>query len=330
MVKTAVVILNYNGKAYLEKFLPSVLTHSPNATIIVADNASTDDSIPLLKKDFPQVRLIPLDKNYGYAGGYNEALKQIEAKYFLLLNSDVEVTDKWLLPLEQFLDNNPNYAACQPKIKDYNHQALFEYAGACGGFIDFLGYPFCRGRIFDQVESDSGQYNEPIDIFWSSGACMMIRSEVFFSAGGFDADFFAHMEEIDLCWRIQSLNHQVKCIPESTVFHVGGGTLAKSSPFKTYLNFRNGLYILIKNLPIGKLIFKLPARIVLDWVASLKFLFEGNSRHSLAVIKAHFSVLRNFVKTIKKRKLTSRTPKSKLLIFEYYLKRNRKFSDLQR
>ncbi|WP_436515999.1 glycosyltransferase family 2 protein [Ekhidna sp. To15] len=328
MAKTAVVILNYNGVSYLEKFLPSVVTYSPNATIVVADNSSTDNSIPFLEKNFPKVELIKLDKNYGYAGGYNEALKQIEAEYFLLLNSDVEVTTNWLNPLEQFLDAHPNYAACQPKIKDYNHKSLFEYAGACGGFIDFLGYPFCRGRIFDQVESDSGQYNEEVDIFWSSGACMMVRSEVFFNAGGFDSDFFAHMEEIDLCWRIHSLGHQIKCIPKSTVFHVGGGTLAKSSPFKTYLNFRNGLYILIKNLPLNKLIFKLPIRMTLDWVAAIKFLFEGNPNHSVAVIKAHFSVLWNFSKMTRKRKLTSITPKTKLMIYEYYLRGSRKYSDL--
>ncbi len=328
MTKTAVVILNYNGKAYLEKFLPSVVAHSENAAAIVADNSSTDDSVSFLKEHFPHVQLILLDKNYGYAGGYNEALKQVDAEYFMLLNSDVEVTKEWLAPLEQFLDANSDYAACQPKIKDYNHKALFEYAGACGGFIDFLGYPFCRGRIFDQVESDSGQYNEQIDIFWSSGACMMVRSKVFFEVGGFDSDFFAHMEEIDLCWRIHSLGHKIRCIPDATVYHVGGGTLAKSSPFKTYLNFRNGLYLLLKNLPSKKLLVKFPARIILDWVATLKFLFEGNPKHSIAVVKAHFSLIRNFSKTLSKRKLTSLAPKSKLMIYEYYLKGNRKYSDL--
>lgn len=328
MVKTAVVILNYNGKTYLEQFLSKVVSMSGNANIIVADNASSDDSVNFVKTQFPEVKLIVLDKNYGYAGGYNEALKQVSAEYFLLLNSDVEVTANWLSPLEKFLDENANYAACQPKIKDYNHRALFEYAGACGGFVDFLGYPFCRGRIFDQIESDSGQYNEPIDIFWASGACLMVRSETFFNAGGFDADFFAHMEEIDLCWRIHSLGFQIKSIPDSVVYHVGGGTLAKSSPFKTYLNFRNGLYLLLKNLPKGKLILKFPARVLLDWVAALKFMLEGNFNHSVAVIKAHLSVLFNIFKTLNKRNLTSLAPKSKLMIYEYYLKRNRKFSDL--
>ncbi|MEP1033313.1 glycosyltransferase family 2 protein [Ekhidna sp.] len=328
MAKTAVVILNYNGRAYLEKFLPSVLSHTANADIIVADNASTDDSVEILKTKFPEIKLIILNRNHGYAGGYNEALKHVDAEYFLLLNSDVEVTNKWLLPMENFLDSHPNYAACQPKIKDYSHKTLFEYAGACGGFVDFLGYPFCRGRIFNQIESDSGQYNKKIDIFWSSGACMMIRSEVFFKAGGFDEGFFAHMEEIDLCWRIHSLGYQIKCIPESSVYHVGGGTLAKSSPFKTYLNFRNGQYLLLKNLPISKLVVKFPVRILLDWVAAVKFLFEGNLYHGLAVFKAHFAVFVNMAKTLKKRDLTSSPPKSKLMIYEYYVKGNKKFSDL--
>ncbi|MEO9485558.1 MAG: glycosyltransferase family 2 protein [Ekhidna sp.] len=328
MSKTAVVILNYNGKAYLEKFLPLVIEHSTGAEVVVADNASSDGSIEFIENNFQTIRTITLDKNFGYAGGYNEALKQIEAEYFLLLNSDVAVTQGWLDPMEAFLDSHPNYGACQPKIKAYNQQTLFEYAGACGGFIDFLGYPFCRGRIFNHTESDEGQYNEAIDIFWSSGACMMVRSELFFQAGGFDKDFFAHMEEIDLCWRIHSLNYLIRCLPDTEVYHVGGGTLAKSSPFKTYLNFRNGLYLLIKNLPLVKLLVKLPARVFLDWVAAIKFLFDGNIKHSLAVMKAHFSVIGNFSKTIKKRALISAAPKSKLMIYEYFLKRNKKYSDL--
>lgn len=328
MVKTAVVILNYNGKTFLEKFLPSVIECSQGAEIIVADNNSTDDSIGFIQNKYPDLSLIILDKNYGFAGGYNEALKQIEAKYYVLLNSDVEVTPNWLQPMEHFLDSNPNYAACQPKIKDFSHKSLFEYAGACGGFIDFLGYPYCRGRIFDQTEIDSGQYNEPLDIFWSSGACMMVRSELFFEAGAFDPDFFAHMEEIDLCWRIHSLGFNIKCLPNATVYHVGGGTLSKSSPFKTYLNFRNGLYLLIKNLPGKKLALKFPARVVLDWVAAIKFIFDGNPRHSFSVLKAHFSVALNLIKMLKKRNLVSLAPKSKLMIFEYFLKRNKKYSDL--
>ncbi|MEQ9468335.1 MAG: glycosyltransferase family 2 protein [Ekhidna sp.] len=328
MAKTAVVILNYNGKTYLEKFLPSVIANSENAEIIVADNASTDDSVQFMKKAFPDIRLLRLSKNHGFAGGYNETLKQVNTEYFLLLNSDVEVTKGWLAPLTSFLDENPDYAACQPKVKDYNHRAKFEYAGACGGFIDFLGYPYCRGRIFDEVEIDSGQYNEPLDIFWSSGACMLVRSEVFFKARGFDQDFFAHMEEIDLCWRIHSLGLKIKSLPNSTVYHVGGGTLDKSSPFKTYLNFRNGICLLIKNLPLEKLLLKLPIRIFLDWIAAFKFLMEGNAQHSWSVLKAHFSATLRFPQMLKKRRLISPAPKSKLMVYEYYLKGNRKFSDL--
>lgn len=328
MAKTAIVILNYNGSAYLEKFLPGVIKHSTEADIYVADNASTDNSIELLKTNFPEVKLIVLSKNHGFAGGYNEALKSVKAEYYLLLNSDVEVTSGWIQPLELFLDSNKGYAACQPKIKDYNHQALFEYAGACGGFIDFLGYPYCRGRIFDQVESDSGQYNDAIDIFWSSGACMLIRSETFHKSGGFDRDFFAHMEEIDLCWRIHSMGLKIRSIPESTVFHVGGGTLNKTSPFKTYLNFRNGLSLLIKNLPARKLILKLPVRIVLDWIAATKFLVEGKPQHAVAVTRAHMKSILWFPKNLRKRKLTSLAPKSKLMIFEYYIKGKKRFSDL--
>lgn len=328
MATTAVVILNFNGEKHLRQFLPSVIANTPDAEIVVADNASTDDSLVLLKAEFPNVTLIELSQNYGFAGGYNEALKQVEADYFVLLNSDVEVTNNWLQPLTQMLDEHPDYAACQPKIKDFNHQGRFEYAGAAGGFIDFMGFPFCRGRIFDTIEVDSGQYNEPIDIFWSSGACMIIRSEVFFKVGGFDPDFFAHMEEIDLCWRLHSVGYKVRSVPQSTIYHVGGGTLAKTSHFKTYLNFRNGLYLLIKNLPSGILLLKFPVRIGLDWVAALKFLLEGNIQHAFSVLKAHFSVLMHLFSTIRKREFISSAPKSKMMIYEYYVKGNKKYSDL--
>lgn len=328
MTKTAVVILNYNGRTYLEKFLPGVIEHSDKADIYVADNASTDDSVKFLKTTFPAVKLIVLDKNYGFAGGYNEALKLVEAEYFLLLNSDVEVTENWIDPLEQFLDVNQAYAACQPKIKDFNHRALFEYAGACGGFIDSLGYPYCRGRVFDHLEADSGQYNKPVDIFWSSGACMLIRSNVFYEAGGFDEDFFAHMEEIDLCWRIHSLGYKIKSIPNSVVYHVGGGTLNKTSPFKTYLNFRNGLSLLIKNLPPSKLLVKLPVRIILDWAAAIKFLLEGKPKHMIAVFRAHFANAIRLRRNISKRKLISSAPTSGLVIFKFYFKGKKQYSDL--
>lgn len=330
MAKVAVVILNYNGRDYLEKFLPSVIAHSSEASIIVADNASQDDSVAFLTSHYPEIQLIILEKNYGFAGGYNEALKKITADYFVLLNSDVEVSPDWLVAPIHFLDHHPTYAACQPKIKDYNNQSLFEYAGASGGFLDSLGYPYCRGRIFDQLEEDTGQYNNEIDIFWASGACMFIRSEIFFKAGGFDDDFFAHMEEIDLCWRIKSMGYKVKAIPDSVVYHVGGGTLSKSSPFKTYLNFRNGLNILVKNLPIVSLIIKFFARVVLDWVAAFVFLIKGDSKHSLSIIKAHAFVIKNFRKTWKKRTLTSDTNESTVLIYEHFIKGKKNYTNLEK
>lgn len=328
MIKTAVVILNYNGRQFLEQFLPNVIAYSKQAEVIVADNASTDNSISFLQNQYPDLSLIRLSENMGYAGGYNEALKQVNYEYLVLLNSDVEVSENWLEPMISFLDKNENYAACQPKIKDFNHQSLFEYAGACGGFIDSLGYPYCRGRIFDKLEIDSGQYNQELDIFWSSGACMMVRKNSFDKAGGLDGDFFAHMEEIDLCWRLNSIGFSIKSIPSSVVYHVGGGTLNKSSPFKTYLNFRNGLYLIVKNLPLSALMIKLPIRIALDWIALLKFLLEANPNHSLAILKAHLSVTRNLIKTLKKRRNTSSTKGIASIVWEFYVRRNKKFSEL--
>ena len=328
MIKVAVVILNYNGEKYLNEFLPSVIKNTENAQIIVADNYSIDNSVELVLSKFPTVELITLPKNFGFAGGYNEALKKIKATYFVLLNSDVEVSPNWLNPLTNFLDKHTTYAACQPKIRDYTNQSKFEYAGASGGFIDSLGYPYCRGRIFDEIENDTGQYNDAVDIFWSSGACMMIRSSIFFEIGGFDNDFFAHMEEIDLCWRIQSAGFKIRCTPKSIIYHVGGGTLDKSSSFKTYLNFRNGLYLLLKNLPIHKLFVKLPFRLFLDWVAAAKFLLDGNSKHTWAIIKAHSDFYWNFLKTYRKRKKTSNTPNSKLLVLHFYLRKKKKFNML--
>lgn len=328
MTKTAVVILNYNGANYLRKFLPSVIEFSGDSTIIVADNKSTDNSIAVLTKEFPQVRILPLEENYGFAGGYNEALEQIESEYIVLLNSDVEVTPRWLVPMVSFLDENPDYAGCQPKIKDYHDQSKFEYAGASGGFIDRLGYPYCRGRIFDTLETDAGQYDEEADIFWTSGACMIIRNKLYKQAGGLDSDFFAHMEEIDLCWRIQSLGYKFKAIPCSVVFHVGGGTLSKLNPLKTFLNFRNGLYMLIKNLPAKHLLYKLPVRIFLDWIASIKFLVEGNHKHSRAVIGAHFKALGSLRKTIRKRGTLSNLQIRKIIIVRYYLQNRKKFDKI--
>ena len=325
MVKIAVVILNYNGRHFLEKFLQSVIERSPGASIVVADNKSTDDSIGFLKAKFPTVELITLKKNYGYAGGYNQALTKVKAQYYVLLNSDVEVSHGWLDPLTQFMDANEAYASCQPKIKGYEYRDKFEYAGACGGFIDMLGYPYCRGRIFDYTEADDGQYDDQIDIFWSSGACMMIRSDDFHAVGAFDDSFFAHMEEIDLCWRLQSSGKKIRVIPESVVYHVGGGTLSYQSPFKTYLNFRNGLKLLIKNLPTRRLLLKLPIRVVLDWLAALVFLLQGNWQHSKSVIMAHAYFLKHGAGNHSNH-VRSTIRNSRMIVLDYFLRRKKTFN----
>lgn len=327
MTRVAVVILNYNGRSFLEKFLPSVLQHSESAQIVVADNASTDDSVDFMQHHYPSVRLVEMKENHGFAGGYNVALKQVEADYFVLLNSDVEVTPQWLSPLVTYLDNHPECAAVQPKILDWHQRDRFEYAGAAGGFIDGLGYPYCRGRVFDTLETDQGQYDTPVNVDWTSGACMIVRSEAFFEAGGFDADFFAHMEEIDLCWRLRSMGHALVCVPESIVFHVGGGTLHKSSPHKTYLNFRNGLALLLKNLPTSQLIWKIPLRLILDGVAALKFAFESSPTHLLAVLKAHVHFYMHVPKHWRKREKTSPVRRP-VILFKYFLSENRTYSAL--
>ncbi|MDF1675256.1 MAG: glycosyltransferase family 2 protein, partial [Vicingaceae bacterium] len=237
----AVVILNWNGKHFLEKFLPSLIEHTSFAELIVADNCSTDDSLSFLKENFPQIRIITLAENYGFAKGYNEALKQVNSDVYVLLNSDVEVTENWLQPCLEILKKDNDMAACQPKIKAFHQKTYFEYAGAAGGFIDKYGYPFCRGRIFETLEEDNNQYDEEIEIFWATGACLVIRADIYHELNGLDSFFFAHMEEIDLCWRIQNRGKKIKYVPQSTVFHVGGGTLHKSKPQKTFLNFRNNL-----------------------------------------------------------------------------------------
>ncbi|MBP6386641.1 MAG: glycosyltransferase family 2 protein [Pseudarcicella sp.] len=329
----AVVILNYNGQGFLDKFLPSVITNSLNAQVIVADNASKDNSLALLMDKFPTVKIIQNTENYGFAGGYNHALKQVKAKYYVLLNSDVEVSPNWLKPMYDLLENNKNIAACQPKILAFHQPEDFEYAGAGGGFIDTLGYPFCRGRIFDTVEKDLNQYNDAQSVFWATGACLFIRSEVFHSLKGFDEDFFAHMEEIDLCWRIHSQGHEVYVCPQSIVYHVGGGTLQKSNPFKTFLNFRNGLAMIYKNLPEKQLRRKIFIRLVLDGLAGVKFLLSGDYKSTIAIIKAHFSFYGNFKHWNTKRKNNLKSehiitiyPKS--IVVEYYLKKKKIFADL--
>lgn len=299
--KVAVVILNWNGKSFLEKFLPLVIKYSSNAQIIVADNQSSDDSVSLLKEKFPQVKIILNPDNGGFSKGYNVALKQVEAEYYVLLNSDVEVTENWIEPIITLMDSNSKIAACQPKILDYNNKTTFEYAGAAGGFMDKYGYPFCRGRIFNALEEDKGQYNTAIEVFWATGACMFVRAEAFWKVGGFDNDYFAHMEEIDVCWRMKNIGYQIYIEPKSFVYHVGGGTLNKLSPRKTFLNFRNNLTTLTKNASPRFLLFKIIYRMILDGVAAFKFLFEGNGTHFLAVLKAHFSFYVHLPSTLKKR-----------------------------
>ena len=284
--RIAVVILNFNGAEMLRAFLPSVVDYSPEAEVIVADNSSTDASAQVMREEFPAVRYIQLEKNYGFADGYNRALAQVEAEYFLLLNSDVEVTQGWLAPMLEYMDSHPGVAACQPKLLSYKNKKEFEYAGACGGFIDKYGYPYCRGRIFDTVEEDKGQYDSVAELFWATGAALMIRAEDYRAAGGLDGTFFAHMEEIDLCWRLRSRGRRIVCIPQSCVYHVGGATLNKSNPRKTYLNFRNNLLMLYKNLPENELRHVMFVRALLDYVAAFKSLLSGDAAGCRAVLQA--------------------------------------------
>lgn len=284
----AIVILNWNGIAMLRRFLPSVIKHSSGqADIIVADNASTDDSVAMLQTEFPSVRIVRLDSNYGFAEGYNRALREIDSDLYLLLNSDVEVTEGWLTPLLSFMASHPDCAACQPKLLAETARDTFEYAGACGGFIDRYGYPFCRGRLFESVEKDEGQYDDVAEVMWATGACMMIRREDYWRVGGLDGRFFAHNEEIDLCWRLRNLGRKVFCVPQSRVFHVGGGTLPKGNPRKTFLNFRNNLTMLYKNLPETELSRVMTVRCLLDYVAALKMLIaDRNVAEFKAVCRA--------------------------------------------
>jgi len=331
--KISVVILNYNGEKLLPRFLPSVIEHSKNATVIVVDNASTDQSLKILQEKFPSVQVIRLDQNYGFCGGYNRALKQVEAQYYVLLNSDVEVTPGWLNPLIALLDSNSSRAAVQPKIISHHLKDHFEYAGAGGGFIDSLGYPFCRGRLFDFTEKDNGQYNDTREIFWTTGACMMIRSTVYHDVGGFDEDFFAHMEEIDLCWKIQRMELSVFYCGASHVYHVGAGTLSKSNPRKTYYNFRNGLSLIFKHWRTGALLLKLPIRLLLDYVAALKFLIAGNYEDTQAVLKAHYHFVKDLRKDRSKRRFlqakyafSNRNIYKGLVVWEYFVLRKKKIN----
>ncbi len=291
-MKVAVVILNWNGREMLAKYLPKVVSYSQDeAEIVVADNDSSDDSLSYLESYSNDVRVIELTQNYGFADGYNHALRQVDAEYYVLLNSDVEVTPHWLTPLIDFMDSHPDVAACQPKLLSVDDKGRFEYAGASGGFLDRYGYPFCRGRVFETVEQDNGQYDSPADVMWATGACMMIRSADYNAAGGLDGRFFAHCEEIDLCWRLRLMGRRICCIPNSKVYHVGGGTLRKNSPYKTFLNFRNNLTMLYKNLPEEELRYVMRVRVWLDYLAAVKTLILDRS---FAGFKSIFRARREF------------------------------------
>lgn len=331
--KVAVVILNWNGKHFLQKFLPTLIenTRLADVEIVVADNASTDGSLEVLK-GFSSVRTIIFDKNYGYTGGYNRALSQINAEYYVLLNSDIETPKGWLDPLVEFMDSNPHVAACAPKLIDYNRKQFFEYAGAAGGFIDLFGYPFCRGRILSEIEPDEGQYDTVIPVFWASGACMMVRSSCFWEVGGFDDDFFAHMEEIDLCWRLQNRNYSIYSVPQSMVYHVGGGTLPNNNPFKLYLNYRNNLSMLHKNLSLRAFYVILPVRILLDMLSAFVYFATGKLSFSMAVFKAHYHYFDNISALNRKRKLLKSTRQAfryrGLILVDFFIFHRRKFSCL--
>lgn len=333
-MKVAVVILNYNGKKFLEQFLTKVIAScDPTlAEVIVADNASTDDSVAFMRERFPEIRLIENGSNGGFATGYNVALRQIEAQYYVLLNSDIEVAPGWIEPVIAMMDADPQMAACQPKIRSYYHKEEFEYAGASGGFIDKYGYPFCRGRVFQHLEEDKGQYDTPMEVFWATGACMFVRADLYHQIGGLDDSFFAHMEEIDLCWRLKNAGYKVYCCPQSVVYHIGGGTLPKNSPRKTYLNFRNNLSLLVKNLPRRRVHRTILYRIFLDWVAAFKFLAEGCPKDFKMVFKAHLDFykrlnsLRECRKAIEHKEVSCVYQRN--IVFESVVRKKNKFSDL--
>lgn len=331
MNKTAVVILNWNGAKLLQQFLPSVIQFSENATVYVADNASTDTSVEVLKNQFPSVKIIENTGNFGFAKGYNEALKFVEEPYYALVNSDVEVTENWLQPIEAIFDKEPKTAIIQPKLLDFKKKTHFEYAGAAGGFIDKYGYPFCKGRIFDTLEEDLGQYNHETEVFWATGACFFIRKEVYKTLNGFDADFFAHQEEIDLCWRANNLGFSAKYCPTSVVYHVGGATLNEGNPKKTFLNFRNSLLMLIKNLPKEKLIPILFIRLCLDGIAGIQFISQGKFKHTFAILKAHFYFYHLLSRNLKKRQSYQKKNyfHTKSIVWSYFVQKKKTFISLK-
>ncbi|HYG16961.1 MAG TPA: glycosyltransferase family 2 protein [Bacteroidia bacterium] len=335
--RVAVVILNFNTRKWLEAFLPSVLqTQYGNLEIVVADNNSTDDSVRFVEEFYPSVSIITLPKNYGFAGGYNECLKQVTADYFVLLNSDVQVTPNWVQPVIDLMETDTAIAACQPKILSWHDKAKFEYAGASGGYIDGMAYPFCRGRIIDHLETDNSQYNSVEEVFWASGAAMFIRAANYREAGGLDADFFAHMEEIDLCWRLKNRGYKIMAQPASVVYHVGGGTLSRQNPRKTFLNFHNCIAMMVKNMPGNELWWKLPLRFIMDDMAAVMFLFYGNWRDMLAVFRAHTLFSLQAGKWFKRRrelkKYRSNPNKTgiykKSIVLGFFLSKKKEFSRL--
>ena len=333
-IDIAVVILSWNGIEWIKKFLPTIIDKSSNANIYVADNASTDGTVDYIKENFTNVNVIQNYSNEGYAKGYNDALKNLNEKYFVLINSDIEVTDNWLNPIIDLMEDNIDIAACQPKILDYNFRNKFEYAGASGGYIDTLGYPFCRGRIFSDIEEDSNQYDDIKEVFWASGACLFVRSEHFKEVNGFDNDFFAHQEEIDLCWRLKNSGYKVMVNPQSVVYHVGGGTLNSTSPFKTYLNFRNNLFMLYKNLPFLKLLITLLFRLPLDGIAAITFLKkEDGIGHLFSILRAHLIFYISIpLLTIKRSKIKQKRKVFGIsnfsILFKYYALGIKKYSNL--
>lgn len=335
-MKVVIAILNYNGVNWLQKFLSDVIVKSPEGEVVVIDNASTDDSIEFLKTNFPELRVIINEQNSGFAGGYNEGLKQIDADVYVLLNSDIEVTENWLPPVLETLKSDEKIAAAQPKILAYNDKHKFEHAGACGGYIDKLGYPFCRGRIFTETEEDKGQYDDIQKIFWATGACMFIKADKYWEAGGLDENFFAHMEEIDLCWRLHNRGYDVVVNPTSKVYHVGGGTLDYRNPRKTYLNFRNSLFAIHKNWD-GGLFLIIFLRLILDGIAGVKFLMGGDFNHIWSIIKAHFDYyghlkvlrqqradLKQFNKPLKEHNGVLNSS----IVWQFYIKKIQQFKDL--
>ena len=330
-LQVAIVILTWNGLHHLQKFLPSVVRSTyQKLEIFVADNASTDETIPFLQKNYPQIKIISLPENYGYAGGYNRTLAQIDADVFILLNSDVKVTPGWIEPVIELMISDENIAACQPKLLMFDNKELFECAGACGGWIDVLGYPFARGRVFDDVEKDAGQYNVTAPCFWASGAALFVRSKAFKDAGGFDDFFFAHQEEIDLCWRLQNMGYKIYCEPRSVVYHVGGGTLPKTNSRKTFLNFRNNLLMIFKNSSPASLLWKLPVRFILDWLAALQFLKKDKTL-AKAVLLAHTAFLKRIFSPQFKRSRGNK-PLAGIykgsLVWQYFINKRKTFVEI--